>query len=228
MQLNDTWQLAAGHRSTILNVDDLDLQTNGYLHTFFFPVHRTSHSGTRNFRLSIAPVLSASSNVAKDPGEYNRDSLQVLAALVWTTQMSRRLEFSYGICGDHRLGGYQVYPLIRFSWQASQDWTVDLGFPTSQLSYRLSKSMTSVLRIAPNGNEWHVKDKSLQNQSQLIYEAYMLEWALSWRAHENFALTASISGDFQNRYEMTLSNNDRVRLSGDPATRIGIALAWFF
>jgi hypothetical protein len=224
----DTWSFGAGYRGAFLNVDGLALQTNGYLHTVFVPIHRLSQSDKRGFRFSVAPALSASSNVVTDPDEYTADAVQLLAALVWNRQMSDRLDLHYGICGDHRFGEYQAYPLINASWQVHPDWLIQIGYPTSQIIYRASKRITSSLRIAPNGNEWYVKDKSLVNHSQLVYEAYLLEWLFNWRAHKHFMLTAKIGREFDSRYEMTLLNQDRVRLSSDSATRVGLALAWLF
>ncbi len=226
--VNKKWNLGFGHRSTILNVDDQELQTNGYLHTFFLSAHRLRQTDTKSFRFSIAPALSASSNVTSDPKEVTADALQLLVAFVWDKQISDRLGLRYGICGDHRLGEYQVYPVLSVNWQPHPDWLIELGFPTSTLSFEVTESLSSSLRIAPNGNEWYVKDKSLDKHSQLVYEAYALEWAVNWRAHEHFMLTASISRDYGSQYEMTLRNENRVRLSNDPVARVGVALAWFF
>ena len=227
-KLNDNWAFGAGHRYTILNVEPLELQTNGHLHTFFLPLHRQSQSDRKSFRFSIAPALSASSNVMRNPGEYQVDALQLLAALVWSRQLSDRMSLRYGVCGDHRFGRYEIYPLISVAWQPHADWTVELGFPASQLTYRVSRSLTSSLRIAPDGNEWYVRDKSLQKRSRLVYEARMLEWAFNWQAHEHIVMTASVGRQFHNRYEMTLLDDSRVRLSSDAVTRIGAALAWRF
>lgn len=228
LKLNKKWILGVGHRSTILNVDDLVLQTNGYLHTFFLPVHRTSHSDGKSFRLSISPALSGSSNVTKDPNEYTTDALQLLAAMVWSRQVSDQLSLNYGICADHRLGGFQVYPVFGFDWRPHPDWRIELGFPTSQLSYEVTKTFDFLLRVSPNGNEWYVKDKSLKKNSKVIYDAYVLEWVLNWRLHQHFMLSASLGREFDSRYEMTLFDEGRVRLFSDPATRVGAALAWYF
>jgi hypothetical protein len=222
------WAYGFGHRTTILNVDGLDLQTNGYLHTFFFPVHRHSNSDNGSFRFSIAPALSGSSNVVKDPGEYSADALQLLAALVWERPLNERWAFSYGICGDHRFGNYRVYPTVGATWQPHPSWSVEFGFPRSRLSFQVSRSLALVLRIEPNGNEWYVKDKSLQTYSQLLYEANLLEWALNWRAHEHFMVSASIGREFDRHYELALLDEGVVRLPGDDTTRIGVALAWVF
>lgn len=227
-RLNNNWLFGGGLRSHILDVDQLDLQTNGYLHTFFLTVHRLSESDKGGFRFSFAPVLSASSNVTSDPAEYTSDALQLLVAFVWDKQISDRMGLRYGICGDHRLGEYQVYPVIALKWQPHPDWMFEIGFPTSQLSYQITEDLTSVLRIAPNGNEWYVEDKNLENHSQVVYEVYVLEWAFNWRANEHFMLTANVGREFHSQYKLTLLDENRVRLAIDPTTRIGVALAWYF
>ncbi|MDH3748345.1 MAG: hypothetical protein OER97_09070 [Gammaproteobacteria bacterium] len=228
LTLNNNWVIGGGLRSTVLNVDRLALQTNGYLHSIFLPLHRVSRSENTSFRFSIAPTLSASSNITKNPSEYTSDALQLLATLVWRRQISDRVDLRYGICGDHRFGEYRVYPIFSVNWQPHTSWLIELGLPSSQLNYQVTKSLASIVRIAPNGNEWQVKDKSLEKHSQLIYEAYIVEWLFNWRVYEHFMLTASVGREFHGRYEMTLLNENRVRLESDPATQIGVAMAWFF
>lgn len=226
--LNDNWSMAAGHRYTVLNIEPLDPQTNGHLHTFFLPLHRESQSDRKGFRLSIAPALSASSNVMKDLGEYNSDAFQLISALVWSRRLSDRAIVRYGVCGDHRFGNYAIYPSVSVDLQPDADWTIILGFPTSQLTYQVSTSLISSLRIAPDGNEWYVMDKSLERQSTFVYKAWLIEWTVGWLAHEHFMVEASVGRHFQNEYEMTLLNEDRVRFRTEPVTRLGVALTWRF
>ena len=225
---NKDWSFGFGYRGTNLNVEGLALQTNGYLHTFFLPVHKIHQSDGKSFRFSIAPTLSASSNIAKDPGEYTSNAFQLIAAIVWNRQLSDRLGLNYGLCGDYRLGGFQVYPTIGFKWQPDPDWKIEIGFPASQLSYELSNTVSSWLRISPDGNEWYVKDKSLEKGSKLIYEAYILELAFNWHLSRHFTITGSVGSEFDARYEATLLDDSRVRVQSDSAARIGVALAWFF
>ncbi len=84
------------------------------------------------------------------------------------------------------------------------------------------------MRIAPDGNEWYVGDKDLQKNSKLVYEAYALEWAFDWRAHEHLSLTASVGIQFDNRYELTLLDDSRATVSGESVARIGTAFVWHF
>ncbi len=227
-KLNNKWVFGVGEHYTKLNDDGLELQTDGHLHTFFLPVHRLSQTDRRSFRASFAPALSASSKVILRPKEYTANALQFLAALVWGRDISDRLSLRYGICGDHRFGAYQIYPLITVDWRPHPDWTVELGFPTSQLSYQVLTNLTSLLRITPDGNEWYVNDNDLQKQSHFVYEAYTFEWVFNWQAHADLLITASVGWQFHNRYKATLLDDSRVRRSSDSGTRIGAALVWRF
>lgn len=222
------WSFGAGHRMTVLNDERIELQTNGYLHTFFFPLHRQSRADDKGFRLSVAPALSASSNVASDLDEYTLDAVQLLVAAVWRNKLSERFDLEYGVCGDHRLGRYRVYPLLAVGWQINPDWRLVIGFPTSQLSYRISSRVESSLRISPNGNEWYVKDKRLENDSRFVSEAFLAEWTVAWRVHPRLLLAGSWGRQFNTRYEAALLDGSRVRLSGDSADETGVAFAWMF
>jgi hypothetical protein len=226
--LNETWAFGVGYRYDILAVDPIELQTNGHLHTLFFPLHRQSKSVSKSFRFSIAPALSASSNVMKDPGEYSAETFQLLAALVWSRNLSDRTTLRYGVCGDHRFGTYEIYPSISIAWQPHVDWTIEFGFPTTRLTYQVSKNFNSSLRLAPDGNEWHVKNEGMEKQSQLVYEASLLEWTFNWQANKHFAVTGSVGRQFHNRYDVTLQDDSQVRFSSDSVIRIGGALAWRF
>lgn len=227
-RLRKDWSFGAGHRYSILNVDPLEPQTNGHLHTYFLALHKQSRSDHGSVRFSIAPGLSASSNVARKPSEYKADALQVLVALIWSRQLSDRMNLRYGICGDHRFGSYEIYPSVGIELQPGADWTIDLGFPASQLIHHISGKLTSSLRIAPDGNEWYVRDEGLEKQSRVIYEAWSLEWDVDWQVHKHLMITAGVGRQFRNRYEVTLLDDSRVRLHSDPATRISVAVAWRF
>jgi hypothetical protein len=56
----------------------------------------------------------------------------------------------------------------------------------------------------------------------------VLEWAFDWRAHEHLSFTASVGIQFDNRYELTLLDDSRDKVSSESVTRIGAALVWYF
>lgn len=227
-KLNESWVTGVGHRYVILGVDPIELQTNGHLHTLFFPLHKQTESGNGSFRFSIAPALSASSNVMKDAGEYSSDSFQLLAAFIWSRELSERATLRFGACGDSRFGDYQIYPSIGIDWRPRADVTIELGFPTNRLTYQAQPNIDLSVRIAPDGNEWHVKSKDLQKESQLVVEAFLLEGTVNWHVRKQLTITASIGQQFHSRYDVMLFDDSRTRLYAESVIRIGAALEWRF
>lgn len=225
---DDRYLFGVGHRYSIFDINQIQAQTNGHLHTFFVPLHIRTGDHQNSFRLSIAAVMSASSNVIKDPGEYTTDAVQLLAAAIWGRQIDDKLSLRYGICGDHRFGEYQVYPAASLLWQLNPDWYLQLGFPDSRLSFTFSDSLSTDIAIAPDGNEWYVEDSSHTTSSDFTYEAYAVEWSINWHFSEHFAATAGVGRQFKNEYEFTLLDQSVARLSGDSVTRIGAAIEWRF
>lgn len=216
-----------GHRYMIFDFDDIEPQTNAHLHTSFFPLH-WKPAGSRNFRVSAALALSASSNVMGHPRQYESDTLQFLFSLASARRLSNEVGITYGICGDHRFGEYAVYPTAAIHWQPHPDWTFELGFPASQVRYQVASEVTTGLRIAPDGNEWRVMNRNFDAASRFVYESFALEWTTGWRVHPRLTVNVSLGRQLRNRYEMTMESGQRVQLSSDPANRLGIGLRWRF
>ena len=225
-RLNDSWAFGMGYRYVVLGFDRDALQTNGHLHTAFFPVHRQRTNGEDSFRISVAPAKSASSNIIKNLDQYTSDAFQLLGAAVWRRGLSERAVLSYGLCADSRFGSYKLYPTLGVDWQVSPDLLVELGFPQTRLSYLLSDTVSSSLEIAPSGNEWHVRSADFASSSDVEFEATLLEWTISWQLRKRLSLTASIGRLFNSRYEATLADGSRVGASAEDAMRLGAAFAW--
>lgn len=214
------------HRYTKFDFEGIDLQTNGHVHTSSFPVHWRSGSG--NLRAAFAPALSASSNVLGHPQEYGRDTLQFAFALIRQQRISEEVTARYGICGDHSFGEYRTYPSATLEWRLNDAWKVELGYPASAVSYRPSSWFATGLRAAPDGNEWHVMNRSFEEESFLVQEAYALDWQFTVEAGENLAFAAWLGRQFDSSFEMTLASGERVAAGSESVNRIGAGIRWQF
>lgn len=213
-----------GHRYMIFDFSGIELQTNAHLHTSFVPLHWQ----TDGLRLSAAAALSTSSNVLSHPQEYESETLQLLFAAVATKEFNERLAFAYGVCGDHRFGEYLVYPVAEVVWRPHPDWTLEIGFPETRIAYAVTGELQSSLQIAPDGNEWHVKNSDFSAESDFVYEALALEWITEWTPANRLTFALSLGRQLQNRYEMTLADEQPVSLSSASAGRVGFELRWRF
>lgn len=213
-----------GHRYMIFDFSGIEPQTNAHLHTSFVPLHWRRES----LRLSAAVALSASSNVMGHPQEYESEALQILFGVVARKEIGRQLAIEYGLCGDHRFGEYTVYPVAAIDWRPHPDWQLELGFPKSSIAYAITEQLTSSVQVAPDGNEWHVKNRDFSAESQFVYEAIAFEWITEWQPLPPLTLAVSLGRQLRNRYEMTLANGEHAFVSGEPAGRVGFELRWRF
>lgn len=213
-----------GHRYTTFDFSGIEPQTNAHLHTSFVPLHWRRDG----LRLSAAVALSASSNVMGHPQEYESEPLQLLFGIVARREVGRQLAINYGICGDHRFGEYTVYPVAAIDWRPHPDWRLELGFPKTRIEHSLSGQLTTSIQVAPDGNEWHVKNRDFSAESHFVYEAVALEWITAWQPVPRLTLAVSLGRQLRNRYEMTLASGERAFGSGEPAGRVGFDVRWRF
>jgi hypothetical protein len=223
---NASGNIAAGftHEYTRFDFDGIDPQTNAHVHSSAFPLHwRRS-----DLRIAVAPTLAASSNVMGHPQQYESDTFQVALAVVWQRRLSEAVSVRYGLCGDDRFGDYRLYPAAAVEWQPHPDWKMDLGFPASRITYRIGGSLSTELRLEPDGSEWHVMNREFDHESLLIYESWAAEWRLALEAGSHLVIAASFGRQFRNRFEMTLQSGERIAIEGDDANRVGAEVQWRF
>jgi hypothetical protein len=221
------WLFGAAYRATFIDESEIGFRTNGYLHSVYFPLQRLRTS-ERRFRVAIAPAMSASSNVIKDPEQYDRDAWQFLFAAVWEWAGGDTLDWRAGICADHRFGSYRVYPTAGVAWRPGADWRIELGFPDATLSYRPGDVFSVMFAIKPNGNEWYVKDSTLEYASLFEYRAWAAELAFTWNISPALELTAIGGVDIDAEYRGDLADGSRLVLDAGSVARVGIDLGWLF
>ena len=216
------------HRYSKFDFAGIEPQTNAHLHTSEFSLHWRRGDGHSNVRAAVAPTLSASSNVLGHPQKYRSDTLQLSLALVRQQRLSESVVARYGLCGDDRFGRYRFYPTAALEWRPHPDWTIDLGFPVSGVTYRISEFLSSELRAAPDGSEWHVMNRDFDAESRFIYESYAVEWLFEFEAGRHLSLVAGVGRQLRNSFEMTLQSGERLSVDSGPVDRISAEIRWRF
>lgn len=221
------WRAGFGHEYTVLEFDGLSLpqpQSNGDLHTLYAPVHWLYP----NFRFSLAPALSVSSNGLKHPGKLNGDTVQMWLALERSYRVSPDLTWLLGVCADHRFGHYQGYPVAGLLWQPGERWSARLAYPDTSVRFRASPRLSLALAANPDGNEWHVLDSGLEQRSTFIREAWRIELQLNWKMTQSLTLTAALGKSLEPRLRMSLQDNRRLQMDLDNDSYGAIELRWGF
>jgi len=223
-----TLSFGFSHRYSKFDFAGIEPQTNAHLHTSTFALHWRRGNSHGNMRAAAAPTLSASSNVLGHPQKYNSDTLQLSLALVRQQRLSESVIARYGLCGDDRFGRYRFYPTAALEWRPHPDWEIDLGFPASSVTYRITDSLSSGLRAAPDGSEWHVMNRDFDAESQFVYEAYAVEWLFGFEPGRHLSLVAGIGRQLRNSFEMTLRSGERVSVQSGPVDRVSVEIRWRF
>jgi hypothetical protein len=223
----DDWLMGGAYRGTLIDESEAGFRTNGYLHSFYFALHRL-RTGDRRLRWAIAPALSGSSNVTKDSDEYDGEAWQFNFAAVWEWPANDALSYRAGLCADHRFGRYRAYPVLALSLKPHPDWLLEAGFPDTQIHYRPGAVLGAALAIYPNGNEWYVKDDTLEYASMFEYRAWAVDLSLHWRVSEAIALAFIAGMDVDAEYRGELEDGSRPALDAGTVGRAGIEFAWVF
>jgi hypothetical protein len=223
----DDWLIGGSYRGALLDESEVGFRTNGYLHSFYIELHRL-RTEDRRLRWAVAPAVSGSSNVTKDPDEYDGEAWQLLLAAVWEWPANDELTYRAGLCADHRFGRYRAYPVVALGWQPSADWLVEAGFPDTRVTWRPGATLSGAFEVYPNGNEWYVKDKSLQYASMFEYRAWAADLSLAWRATPAIAFTFVVGVDLDAEYRGELDDGSRPALRAGTVGRVGIDFEWLF
>jgi hypothetical protein len=176
----------------------------------------------------VAPAVSGSSNVTKDPHEYDGEAWQLLFAAVWEWPGDDHLTYRAGLCADHRFGRYRAYPAVTLVWQPSSSWLLEAGLPDTQITWRPGATLSGAFALYPNGNEWYVKDRTLERASMLEYRAWAADLSLAWRATPGIDLTFVAGIDFDAEYRGELDDGSRPALDAGTVGRVGVELEWRF
>jgi hypothetical protein len=216
------------HRYSKFDFTGIEPQTNAHLHRSAFALQWRRGDSHGNVRAAVAPTLAASSNVLGHPQKYRSDTLRLSLALVRQQRLSASVVARYGLCRDDRFGRYRFYPTAALEWRPHPDWEIDLGFPASSVTYRFSESLSSGLRAAPDGGQWHVMNRNFDAESRFVYESYAVEWLLEFEAGNHLSLVAGVGRQLRNNFEMTLQSGERLSVESSPVDRIRVEIRWRF
>lgn len=139
---------------------------NGYLHRLGGDWYWRGDS----WEVELGGGLQASSNLFRH-GRFHREALVLRGGVTYPAPVVDRI----GLGGDHRFGGFRLYPrlLHRFEWPGTGVLTLDLPRALTFDSERLPWQ----LRLERQGDKWGALDASRQVKSAV----YLQEWQLTSR-----------------------------------------------
>ncbi len=214
---------------TIVSVDDsISPMSNGHLHSWDFPV-KWRRKGT-NYTLDyyLAPVISVSSNVLKNPDLLDREAMQLWTGMVYKKNLNQESAWLLGFRSDHRFGPYRVYPVAGFCWQPNANWQLQLALPDFSISRFFSNGINIKLFAEPDGNKWHVFSKDTTRSSDFFYNAIVTGLSLEWRINSTVSLEFSAIKHSRRQFNFVLDDGTQLDSSASSSTGLAASLGVLF
>ena len=208
---------------TIIGFDDtVSPMTNGHLHTWDFPV--SWHRKTTDHRLDyyLAPVISVSSNVLKNPELLDREGMQLWTGMIYKKNMSQESAWLLGFRSDHRFGPYRVYPVAGVCWQPDANWQLQLALPDFSIRRFFSNGINIKLFAEPNGNKWHVFSDDKTKNSDFIYNAIVTGLSIEWKFKSTIKLALSAVKHSGREFSFALDNGTLVETTAKSSTGLAV------
>ncbi|MEE4109583.1 MAG: hypothetical protein V2I24_09560 [Halieaceae bacterium] len=221
------WSLALGHEYSALDIALAGArpQTNGDLHTLHLAGTWLYPAGGGSLELALAPALSVSSNALKNPGEINGDSLQLWGSAVWHRPY-RGLEGVLGIVHDYRFGEARAYVTAGLAWRGERVslWAT---YPDVVLDWHLGGGWSASLALHPDGNQWQVFDRPLEESSLFLREAWRGELRLDYRWHNGLSLGLTAGYLLDQRWRFDRQDGEGLRTDSDDSAFFGFRVGWY-
>ena len=104
---------------------------------------------------SAMAMLSPS--FASDSSDFSGDSLSLFGMLAIGKEVSPNFSWNVGIVGMTR-GDMKVLPMLGVHWSFAPDWSLDLGFPETGISYQVSEALRLSLKASFEGGTYYVSE----------------------------------------------------------------------
>ncbi len=208
---------------TIVDVENaITPMTNGHLHSWDFPVNWQRKSSAYSLDYYLAPVISVSSNVLKNPDLLDRQALQLWAGVFYKKDFNRKSAWLLGLRSDHRFGPYRVYPVAGVCWQPDENWQLQLALPDFSIRRIFTHGISIKLYAEPDGNKWHVFSKDTTRNSDFFYNAIVTGVSLEWQINPTLWLEFSAIKHSRQDFSFVLDDGTQFDTSADSSTGLAI------
>ena len=192
---------------TIVDLESINAQSNGHLHTWDFPFEGRLSKADSMLFYTMTPALSVSSNALKNPELIDSDSLQLYAGLVYKKHFSPGNAWFLGFNSDHRFGPHKTYPVVGVCMSPASDWILQLALPDFSILKIFNRGLSLKLFANPIGNQWHVFSKDLTQESDFTYNAIAIGLSAQWRINTSVVVSLDIENQTNRQLSFVLEDN---------------------
>ncbi|MBK9989588.1 MAG: hypothetical protein IPP19_02330 [Verrucomicrobia bacterium] len=121
-------------------------------------------------------------------------SASIVAMYAWSPDIN----LAFGAAYDSLSHDYRLVPIIGIAWNLSEKWSLSIGFPSTALSYKLSKKYWMSLEATGSGGTYFVKDDPAPGLAPRSLADSMLEntevrlgYRFDWHINRTFSVSAT-------------------------------------
>ncbi len=197
---------------------------NRDLHRVQLPLSFTGQGGAWEIDGVVAPGVSTSSNVIKDPfNELSSDDLNARIR-VEGRRKGPGVTWVTGLAYDAAFGNPQGYPLLGIELQPGDRLQARIAFPDTALSFAATDRHRFSVRLFPAGHQWHVVSDQLGDDFDYRIQAVrtQLSWSMRWRP--GMTLDVSLGYEF-GRHHLFIDDLGQ-RVDTDAADQVLFAIGF--
>jgi hypothetical protein len=214
---------------TIASFDNsISQMTNGHLHSWDFPVSWHSKGTDYTLDYYLAPVISVSSNVLKNPDLLDREAMQLWTGMIYNKHMDHESTWLLGFRSDHRFGTYRLYPVAGFCWRPNADWQLQLVLPDFSIRRSFSNGINIKLFASPDGNKWHVFNKETTRNSDFFYNAIVSGLTVEWLINSTVSLELNVVEHLRRRFSFVLDDGTLIETNARSSTGVAVGISVLF
>lgn len=197
---------------------------NRDLHRLELPLVFSGDSHGWRWQWVVAPGVSASSNVFKEPLErWSRDDLTLRVAAQAEGPPRNHWRWLVGLSRDQRFGRPLVYPTLGAAFERGR-WSLRLAVPDSEIRYRRDARQTLTARLYPAGHRWHVVSDELAADFDYRVRAVRADLTLSIGLPGTLIVDVAGGYEFARRHRLTDDTGARLSAGADGQWAVTIGL----
>lgn len=214
---------------TIASFDNsISPMTNGHLHSWDFPVSWRKKGADYSLDYYLAPAISVSSNVLKNPDLLDREAIQLWTGMIYKKHLDQESAWLLGFRSDHRFGPYRLYPVAGFCWRPNANWQLQLALPDFSIHRFFSSGINIKLFVSPDGNKWHVFNKDTTKSSDFIYNAIVTGLMVEWRINSTVKLEFNIMKHVRREFSFVLIDGTQVDTNAGSSAGMAVGIGVLF
>lgn len=163
---------------------------------------------------------------ASDSGDFSGDSFSFLGIVAISKEMGPDLSWNLGVVTMTR-GENKVLPMVGLHWSFAPDWSLDLGFPRTGITYQVTEALRVTTGATFHGGTYYIEDTPLSEPRETYMEYQEIRFGLGaeYRFSQNLSIGIEGGAVLERKFDFY---DENFELDGKSAGYGRISLSYHF